>query len=194
MATFLDLRTRVSEQVIDLPTTVQNRIPVLINQAIREMQRNYNFRAMEVSQTFVTAQAALTLTPTSILRFKEFRDKGPYLLRYLDKARRYITVSQADADLAVLSDVNNPDEPSFLINSVDPATGATTFTIAPYPDGNSDWPDGNYRIVVPAYAYSADLSGDADQNWYTNFADDYIELKAASEAFGLDWDFDKMAL
>jgi hypothetical protein len=194
MATFLEIRTRVQERVIDLPTAVQNRVPVLVNQAIRDMQRMYNYRAMEVSQIFVTTAGSLSLTPSSITRFKEFRDKGPYLLSYLTKAQRYIAVSQPNADLAVLSDVNLPDRPRFLINNVDATTGATTFTIAPYPNLTSDWPDGNYRIVVPAYVYSADLVADGDQNWFTNFADDYIEHKAASEAFGLDWDYDKQAL
>jgi hypothetical protein len=194
MATFLELRTRIEESVIDLPTTVQSRIPTLVNQAIREMQRMYNFRAMETSAVLVSVENSLVPTPATIALFKEYRDKGPYLLEYLSQARRYVTTAQSNADLAILSDVDNPSEPLFLINAVNPTSGVTTFSISPYPDTNSDWPDGDYRIVVPAYSYSANLVADGDQNWFTNFADDYIELQAASEAFRLDWDFDKMAL
>lgn len=194
MATYLELQTRVSERVIDLPPTVVNRVPILVNQAIRSLQRRYNYRAMEGSVVFITTHLSLTPTPNTILNFKEYRDKGPYRLDYLTKARRFITASQPDADLALLSNIDLPLEPQFLISAVDHTTGATTFSLSPYPDDNSDWPDTAYRIVVPYYAYSANLVNAGDQNWFTNFADDYIELQAASEAFGLDWDYQSMAL
>lgn len=194
MTTFLDIKNRVIARVIDMPPAVTAAVPTLVNQAIRNLQRGYNFRAMETSAVFITAIGSLIPTPNTIATFKEYRDKGPYLLQYLSKARRYITSSQPDADLAVLSDINNPGRPEFLINAVDPSNGNTTFTISPYPNNVSDWPDGNYRIVVPAYSYSANLVNDGDQNWFTNFADDFIELQASSEAFGLDWDYNSMAL
>lgn len=193
MATYLELQTRVKERVIDLPPTVTNRVPLLVNQAIRSMQRAYNFRAMEVSQSMVTTEGSLTPTPNTISLFKEYRDKGPYLLSHLTKGRRYVTTSQPNADLALLSNPDIPETPQFLINSVDQA-GVTTFTVAPYPDALSDWDDGNYRIVVPAYVYTPDLLNNGDTNWFTLNADDYIESKAASMAFGLNWDYNSMAL
>lgn len=194
MTTFLDLQNRVSERVIDLPPTVQAQVPALINEAIRSAQRKYNFRAMEGSATLITAVGTLTPTPNVIANFKEYKDKGPYMLRNLIKAKQQLEVTADDAALAALADINNPDEPDFIISAVDPTSGATTFTIYPYPDGLSDWPDGNYRIVVPYYSYSVPLSAPADQNWFTNFMDDYIYRQATGNAFALDWDYNSMAL
>lgn len=194
MTTFLDLQNRVRARVIDIPTAVGAQIPNLINDAIKEMQREYNYRAMEASVSMVTTEGSLIPTPNTIENFKEYRDKGPYMLQYLTKAKRYITISAPDAAMAALADANLPEEPAFLLNSVDVDTGITNFTIHPYPDALSDWPDGDYRIIVPHYVYTPDLSADGDQNWFTNNAADYIERKAAGEAFGLDWDYNSMAL
>lgn len=194
MSTFLEIQTDVAALVTDLPDTVEAAIPKLINQAIRSMQRTYNWRAMEASTTFITTEGSLTPTPNTIARFKEYRDKGPYLLRYQAKAKIFLTALDTDVDRAVLSDATKKVAPEFLINTVNAATGVHTFTIAPYPDVNSDWTNGNYRIVVPSYNYSADLVNNSDTNWFTLNAEDYITYKAAAEAFARDWDNDAMAL
>lgn len=190
--TFADLKTDVQNYVIDLPTTVQNAVPRLVNNAIRSIQRKYNFRAMETSTTFVTVQDILQLG--QIANFKEYRDKGPYLLRQHSLARKLLTGLVPDVDQAVLSDIDLPNMPQYLTNTVDVATGVWTFFIAPYPDQLSDWDDGAYRIVVPSYIYTDDLVNPGDINWFTTNADDYIIEKATAEAFGLDWDYDGMTL
>lgn len=194
MATYLEIQNDVAALVIDLPTSVQSAVPNLVNQAIRDLQRDYNWRAMEESTVFVTSEGSLDPTPNTIANFKEYRDKGPYLLKQLTRAKRYLTVIDTDKDMAVLSDADLPTEPEFLINSVNHDTGVWTFTIAPYPDANSDWDDGNYRIIVPSYVYSADLSADGDTNWFTQNAADVITYMATAEAFARDWDYDSMAV
>lgn len=190
--TYSDLKTRVSRRVIDLPPPVVAEVPDLVNDAIRSMQRKYNFRAMEESASFTTAEGVLLLG--TIDRFKEYRDDGPYLLRKLIRGRTLLTTVGAIVDKAVLSDVDLPDEPEFIVNTVNKASGVWSFSIAPYPNTFSDWPDGNYRIVVPYYEYSAKLVNDSDTNWFVDNAEDYIIMKATAEAFGLDWDYDSMAL
>lgn len=190
--TFVDIQTDVKNYVIDLPTTVQNAVPRLINNAIRSIQRKYNFRAMEASTTFITVSGVIALG--SIPNFKEYRDKGPYLLKQKSVARKLLTTVSTDVDQAVLSDVNLPKMPEFIIDAVDVATGSWTFTLAPYPNQLSDWDDGAYRIVIPSYVYTADLINAGDTNWFTTNADDYIIEKATAEAFGLDWDYDAMTL
>jgi len=194
MTTFLDLQTAVQQRVIDLPPTVLAAVPRLINHAIRSIQRKYNFRAMEQSVTMITAVGSLTPTPNTIANFKEYRDKGPYLIRNLSEAKRFITASEPDASMFERADATLPDEPHFLFNTTDINTGATTFSIFPYPDALSDWNDAQYRIVVPVYVYSADLVNSGDANWFTNNAADYIEREAAGQAFGLDWDYNSMAI
>lgn len=192
--TFQNLQDRVSERVIDLTATVQAQVPNLINEAIRSVQRKYNFRAMENSISMVTTLGSLSPTPNTIANFKEYRDKGPYLLKYLTRAKRYMTASGPDAALAVLSDATLPEEPEFLINSVDVNTGVTTFSLAPYPDNISDWPDGNYRIIVPVYVYTSKLVNSGDTNWFVDNMDDYILRQATGHAFGLDWDYNSMTI
>jgi hypothetical protein len=193
MATFLELQTDVAALVIDLPPAVSAAIPTLINQAIKSMQRTYNWRAMEATTTLVTTALSRTPTPNTIANFKEYRDKGPYLLKNLTRAKRFIPVLDTDVDLAVFSDINVPKAPEYLINSVNQA-GVWSFSIAPYPDQISDWPDGNYRIIIPSYNYTPDLVNAGDTNWFTLYAPDYIAYKAAAEGFARDWDYDGMAL
>lgn len=192
--TFITLQNRVKTRVIDLPPAVLGEVPALINEAIRTMQRKYNFRAMEQSVSMVTTLNSLIPTPSTIANFKEYMDKGPYLLKALVQAKRYVITSGPDAALANLDDINNPVEPQFLVNAVDPNTSVTSFSIHPYPDVNSDWPDGNYRIVVPYYAYTPKLVADGDTNWFVDNADDYIVREATGQAFALDWDYNSMAV
>lgn len=192
MTTFLELRTDVQVLVIDLPPAVLAAVPRLVNEAIRSMQRGYNFRAMEVVTPFTTATGVLQLG--TIANFKEYRDKGPYILRQYTRGRKLLTAIDSDVDQAVLASTSLPQPPEFVINTVNQSTGAWTFSIAPYPDINSDWPDGNYRIVIPSYNYTAPLVNDGDSNWFTNNANDFIVYKATAEAFGRDWDYDSMAL
>lgn len=189
--TFLEIKTRVQTRIIDLPTAVQNELSFLVNDAIRAAQRMYNYRAMEQTQVFVTTPGSLTLG--TLPRFKEYKDKGPYMLRQRTVAKRFLTALEPDARMAVLNDVDLPDEPQFVLNTI-ADDGSTTLTIAPYPDSNSDWDDGNYRIVVPYYAYTAKLVNDGDTNWFTENAEDYIVAQATARGFQLDWDYDSMAL
>lgn len=192
--TFQALQTRVQTRVIDLPPAVLAEVPTLINEAIRTAQRKYNFRAMENSVTMITTLGSLTPSPSTITGFKEYKDKGPYLLRNLVKAKRELISSGDDAALSALADPNNPTEPNFLINSVSGDNSVWSFTVYPYPDTLSDWPDGNYRIVVPYYKYTGVLVNGSDTNWFVDNMDDYIYREATGQAFGLNWDYQAMAL
>lgn len=192
MSTFVQIKTDVSQLVIDLPPTVQSAVGTLVNGAVRSMQRVYNYRAMEASTPFTTTVGSLALG--TIANFKEYRDKGPYMLRQLSRARKLLTALDTDVDQAVLANADLPLEPEFIINSVNQSNGVWTFTLSPYPDDLSDWDDGNYRIIIPSYTYTADLVSDGDTNWFTQNAADFITYKATAEAFGRDWDYDSMAL
>lgn len=175
-----------------MPPAVVSAVPRLVNEAIRSMQRDYNWKVMESATTFITVEGTALLG--TIANFKEYRDLGPQLLRQYSKAKRLTTNSQSDTSLAILSSTSNQREPQAIRHAMDIATGASTFRVAPLPDVNSDWNDGNYQIFIPTYIYSDLLVNDADQNWFTNNAADYITYKATAEAFGRDWDYDSMAL
>jgi len=192
--TYSDLQTRVTRRVIDLPPAVQAEVPDLINDAIFALQREYNFRVMEASVTYVTAPGITTLGSISTPLFKEYRDKGPYLLKNLTKSIKLLTALDTDVNMAVLNTATEPDQPEFVLNTVDPNTGQYNFFVAPFPDTASDWPNGNYRIVLPYYQYIPNLVNPSDTNWFVLYAREYIVNKATAEAFGLDWDYDSMAL
>lgn len=189
--TFLELQTEVSEVVIDLTPAVRARVPRMVNNAIRSIQRKYNFRIMEMLATPTTVAGVTTLT--TLTNFKEYRDLGPQIFHQLRKAEGITTATLQDKDRAINFNPVYPGKPSYISSAID-ANDLATIYVAPYPDQLSDWGDGNYRIHIPYYAYTVDLVNDGDSNWFTNNADDYVVYKAAAEGFGKDWDYDAMAL
>ena len=62
--------------------------------------------------------------------------------------------------------------------------------VYPYPDGASDWPDGNYRIQIPYWGYVPDLKANGDANWFTKDGPgaEYIIAAASMMCFEMDWD------
>jgi hypothetical protein len=62
--------------------------------------------------------------------------------------------------------------------------------VYPYPDGASDWPDGNYRIQIPYWAYTPPLVASGDTNWFTRDGPgvEYIVAAASMMCFEMDWD------
>lgn len=188
-----DLITEVTANVIDLPPTVAAAVPALINNAIQAIQRKYNFRAMEAMQSYVTLPNDFRLFGT-INNFKEYRDRGPYVLNYLSRSRRLLTNLDSDVDMATLTNQTLSHSPEFIISTLSPASGDHAFSIRPYPDALSDWPDGNYRINIPYYGYTAPLAEPNDDNWFSINANEYIVFKATAEAFMKDWDYQSMSV
>lgn len=191
--TFLDIKTQVLSNVIDLPPAVSAAVPGLINNAIRSAERRYNFKYMEGIASFTTAAAQLTLG--TVARFKEFKDRGPYLFQQYAPARqiRVALESGEIQQVVIMNPILPGDRPRWLTVAVDQVNTAT-FSVYPYPDVLSDWGDGNYRVIVPYYAYSPTYSADIDTNWLINNADDYIIMRATAEAFMKNWDYNSLAL
>lgn len=194
MSTFLEIKNEVAALVIDLPPTVQSAIGKLVNDAVRSAERKYNFLYMGNSVTGVTTVGTGFVSGSFMPLFKEYQDKGPYVFNHTAKSRRLPVAITYDVDLAILSSFDFPGSPQFGYVAYDPLDLTANFFVSPPPDLNSDWDDGNYRIVVPYYAFSAPLVNDGDMNGLTLIGDDYIIYKATAEAFGRDWDYDSMAL
>lgn len=199
--TFSDLTTRVSSNVIDLPSSVQANVPVYVNRAIRSAERKYNFRYMEKSALFVTTTLLTSLinqdgsSNSTILNFKELLGRGPYVLQQNAAARGlYLAPEDREVLQAFTLNTSYPDAPVWVqLSGVDP-NNTITVKVYPYPDLNSDWNDGNYRIVIPYTGYSTPLSSGSDFNWMTNNAEEYIEEQASGFAFQADHDYNGMAL
>lgn len=192
MATFLELKNRVLVNVIDLTPAVTAAVPRLVNNAIRSMQREHNYRAMEGGTLYITSTGNIFLG--SVSNFKEYRDLGPFFVNQRMKSTNVPVIPVTEVRKTVLLNTSYPGRPELVFDTIDATTGAAFFFIAPYPDTNSDWNDGNYQIFIPYYTYSADLVNDGDTNWFTLNAADYIEYQATAEGFQMDWDNNSMAL
>lgn len=192
MPTFAELKTKVERRVIDIPATISLEVADLVNQAMRELQTKHDYKVMEA---LLEATTDLDGDPTNLLvakpsNWKE-HDGAPYLQHQYSRSKN-LTVTGSrkwaerrygvDPELAlgepccILEDV-----PSSIMN-------ATAFYCYPFPDGCSDWSDGEYRIVIPYFKYLPALSADADENWFTTNADEYIVNRATGEAFMLNED------
>lgn len=183
MATFSELQTRVRTRVIDLPTAVNNEVPALVNKAIREAQDRHNFKTMEANVSFTTTEGQRKIgdVPSD---FKEFRSQ-PYYEEEAGDSHNLTVTANLESVLDAFG--TNPDHdigfPVVLLYNKD-----DEFEVFPFPDGNSDYSDGEYRIEVPYWKYLADLSGSDDTNWFTNNMEWFIVFRAASDAFAIDWD------
>ena len=190
--TYSTLQTRVLRRVIDAPAAVQAEVGSLINDAIRSLQRERHFKVMEATTGLLTTTVgARTLSTAAVpSNFKEYRGK-PYYQSYLGQTYDMVVVQQRQAahDLFGI-DVDRDIGYPILLLDAEPSTvaGARNWEVFPYPDGNSDWSDGEYRVVVPYWKWLPVLSAGGDSNWFTDNADDFIIYKATSAAFALDWD------
>lgn len=189
MATFSELQTRVERRLIDLPSAVSAEVPTLINEAIRSLEEDHDFKVMETeSQTFTTTSGSHTLgdVPSD---FKKMRGL-PFVVHNDGSIRRIGSPYHRTAVERVYTrgDTDFTGPPQFVLDAEPDDTGDRDFEVYPYPDGNSDYSGGEYRIVVPYWRYLPDLSADADTNWFTVNAEKYIVRKATAEGFFLDWD------
>lgn len=195
MPTYLQLQDRVKRRVIDLPAAVTAEVPDLINEAMRELQDDHNFKVMEEETSVVTttlATRALTTIPTD---FKELRLR-PYRLD--DQLGQMEELGIAPNRNALLRWFDNEEDgfPQWLLDPDRAAAGTGSFEVWPLPDGNSDYGDGEYRIVIPYWKYLPALSASGDTNWFTTAGPAYrfLIFKATAEAFFLDWDENRGAV
>jgi hypothetical protein len=63
-------------------------------------------------------------------------------------------------------------------------TGIANLEIYPLPDVNSDFSDGEYRIVIPYHAYIPVPGSDSGTNWFTVNAEQYLINEATGYGFG----------
>lgn len=200
---FSTLQTRVQTRVIDLPAAVLTEVPTLINDAIHFLSSVHNFQVMIAETAYVTT------TPfplTHILGqipsdWKEQRD-NPYFLSNIgwtkemlwQPDRLYVNRRWSPQDTnqigpprdLLLGEPVSADNPDPSNPDVDRSN--LNIEVYPFPDGQSDWNDGQYRIKVPYWRFLPDLSAGADHNWFTDKCDRFIVDYAAADAFGLDWD------
>lgn len=192
MATFSQLKQRVERRVIDLPTAVQTEVPLLVNSAYRHLQRKHNFKVMETqTSTLVTTvgERVLAAVPSDFKELREF----PYRITRLGDHQRMKTQLEL-AELGLRFGDQDEGVPQAVLLGEQDTAGVGDLEVWPLPDGDSDHVDGEYRIVVPYYRFLPALVNDADTNWLVVNGEDYIVMKATSDAFAVDWDEERMTI
>lgn len=187
MATFSALQARVIAELIDVPSGVTTYAPTWVNAALFFLQAQHSFQVQEAEAQFVTASTpALGASQTHVFGYlpADWKAKRgmPYFTRYIGSTR--LMTWQAERQMMYRtwnpSDVNQIGEPSDLLigepeNTQVPPSGGSpanlmtglTLECYPFPDGSSDWSDGNYRINVPYSRYLPALVAGGDQSWFT---------------------------
>jgi hypothetical protein len=193
MATFTELKAEVQTNIIDLPPAVTANVGKYVNRAIKSAERRYNFKYMDAETTLITVEETLSLG--SLSQFKEWRDRGPYVLQQFAPAYQiYMSDNTREQRMTFTLNTDFPDRPRYIrISSLDSAN-TVALEVSPYPDANSDWDDGNYRVVLPYYRYTGDLSGNSDSTWLTVNGEEYIIERATAYGFQADWDVQNAAL
>lgn len=195
MPTFLDLRTKVLRRVIDAPAAITTEVPDLIRAAVRQLQTRHNFKVMQTQTALLSTVVdtrSLGAVPTD---FKEWRAR-PYYVEELGRTRDIATANSREAALDLFGEDVDVDigPPAIILDGEPDDDGVRNFEVFPYPDGNSDYDNGEYRIRIPYWRFLPALSADADEDWFTTNADEYIVHKAVGEAFAVDWDEERMAV
>jgi hypothetical protein len=105
-------------------------------------------------------------------------------LRYcLDRAEAYRYFGTTDGGEADIDFVTGTPRVIYQSEPTDETLGTRNFLMAPLPNQNSLYTDGNYRIFIPYWKYLALLSASGDQNWFTVNAEEWLTYQAASLAF-----------
>lgn len=195
MATYTEIQTRVTRRLIDLPTAVSTEVPALVNKAMRELQKRHNFDVQR-AETGLTSTTVSTRVVDSVPSdWKEVR-RRPYYVTDLGNVVPLIWApSRSEAvDYFTYDDANDIGPPQLIAMGLPTTAGARNFEVWPYPDGASDYDDGEYQINIPYWRYLSDLSSGSDTNWFTVNAEDYLYAQAVAEGFKLDWDWENAAL
>ena len=186
---FSEIQDKVEFWLLDLPAGVAAEIPGWINEAVREACSRHNFRCMEAELLPVTQNQQRELETKPAL-WKEARS-DPYMYRQ-DGSTKELNWAASESDMIRTYAIQLPDEG----NTAAPDEGEpryilereTTFDVFPLPDQLSTWDNGNYRIVIPYWAYLASLVSDNDTNWFTDDHPYYLIWKATAIGFAANRD------
>lgn len=175
----MDLQTarqRVQEYVIDLPSETVGLIDSWINKAIRTAEERYNFRYMAdvLSSTTVEGERKLDDKPGL---WKE-AGSAPWLQRD-DGSNRELEWAPSKSEMVRDFAVEDPDDkgsPRAILETAD------ELRVFPFPDGESDYTDGEYRVRTPYWRFSEVLSSNEDTNALMTAAPWFVVYYAVSEA------------
>lgn len=187
MATFSALQSRVLSELIDAPTVVTTLVPTWINAAIFWLQAQHNFQVQWAENQQVTSSTpALGTSQTHVLCQLPTDWKCqrgiPYFRFFIGNVQQMEWLKTREVLYRQWNafDYNQVGPPCHLFvgeaeNALVPPVPTNpsnnlvglNIEVYPFPDGSSDWSDGNYRISIPYFRYLPALSAGTDANWFT---------------------------
>lgn len=187
---FAQIQSNVENYLLDLPDETQAAIPSWINEATRDAERRFNWRHMEAEIEIQTVVGVRELV-NEPLRYKESRGY-PYVL-HQDGGRDEIQWAPSLSDMlrqvpeASIDPTKGAGEPAFLLARYDEYDDDYELSVYPLPDGRSQWANGEYRIRIPYWRYTAEGPGLAT-NWFSQNLPYYLIFKAAALGFEFNRD------
>lgn len=173
--TLATVRQRVKDYLIDVPTATSNLVDHWINRAVRAAEDDHNFPHMRETGSFTTSLETRKLAdkPSD---WKARRDY-PWLHEGDGGSREILWAPSKSAMIRRFSedDTSDTGAPRYVLELPD------VLEVYPLADDNSLWDDGDYRVQVPYWARSPDLTGNNSENWFTKNAEDYLIFFATAE-------------
>lgn len=179
MADFATIQKRVLRQVenkFDLPEALLVELPSVVNEQIRRAIDMHPWRCTQTVHSVITTVATRTLgvLPTN-WRSRSWR---PYYVHF-SGAVTHIQWALSHEDVTqMFSDM--PDDkgaPQYVFDR----SAAGDLAVYPFPDGESDYGDGEYRIGIPYTKYLAALVNATDTNWFTDNAENFLVYASVGE-------------
>lgn len=182
--TFATIKTEVLGNIIDTPTFVSGNVGAYVNRAMKKLMQKHNFKVMEAEEAYTTTAGTriLGMRPSD---WKQPRGR-PYYIDAFGSPRQFHWVSEKSQAIFSTGDSTTFDtgSPRYLYEDDLPQE----LNVFPYPDGLSDYSDGEYRITVPYWKYLGELISDGDTNWFTDNAEQWLIFRATADAFYADHD------
>jgi hypothetical protein len=172
--------TNVENYLLDLPAETVALVPTWVNEAIKDAEKRYNFTHMKREQLLIETTVNQRFLIAIAANWKEDR-----VLPYLTDNNGFtgeIDWAPSNSDMVrQYSDDPTVDigAPQFLLNEYDETLETYVYNVFPYPDGQSQYTNGEYRVNIPYYAYTGDLSG-SENNFITNNGEFYVIYKAVA--------------
>lgn len=187
---FAEIQSNVENYLLDLPDETQAAIPGWINEATRDAERRFNWKHMEAEIEIQTVAGVRELV-NEPLRYKEGR--GNPFLAHKDGDNEEILWASSLQNMLRLAPESSDDttlgagKPQFLLALYDEYEDDFELHCYPLPDGNSDWANGEYRIRIPYWRYTAEGPTLAT-NWFSQNLPYYLIFKAAAMGFEFNRD------
>lgn len=185
MATIAEIKTRVRNSVIDLPTATDDRIVEWIQRAQEVAEDSYAWKVMEAEHVFTTAEDVRQLGLKSALTRYQRRDGKPWWIDGLGGTHPIDWIDTKD-EIARQFSAQDPTQKN-APRRIHERDDTPSFDVYPLPDANNPvgtvYSDGNYRVVIPYLSRQPILvPGSVDTNWFSENAAYFLELRAFFEA------------